>query len=98
MRTFAILPVKSFPAAKQRLRESLPPAPREDLVEAMFRDVISSLRPTSVDGILVVTASPTAQAIAVAHGAEVLQDRETGHNAAAALGIEAARARGAERV
>jgi 2-phospho-L-lactate guanylyltransferase len=98
MRTVAILPVKSFPAAKQRLRDGLDPSSREDLVRAMFTDVLSSLRSASLDAIVVVTRSPTAHQIAVEHGAEVVEDQETGHNAAAALGLNAATALGAERV
>lgn len=98
MRTIAILPVKSFPAAKQRLREGLEPPQRADLAQAMLTDVLSSLRLTGLDGIVVVTASPVARMIALGHSAQVVQDQETGHNAAAALGIEAARKRDAERV
>ena len=98
MRTIAILPVKSFPAAKQRLRDGLDPPQREDLAEAMVTDVLSSLRLTSVAEIVVVTASPAAGRIAVAQGDRVIEDSETGHNAAAALGIEAAINAGAARV
>jgi 2-phospho-L-lactate/phosphoenolpyruvate guanylyltransferase len=98
MRTVAILPVKSFPAAKQRLRQGLDPSSRQDLVRAMLTDVVSSLRSASLDAILVVTRSPTARQIAIQHGAEVVEDEETGHNAAALLGIRAAKALGAERV
>jgi 2-phospho-L-lactate guanylyltransferase len=98
VKTIAILPVKSFPSAKQRLRDGLDPPQREDLAEAMFTDVLSSLRLTSVAEIVVVTASPGARTIAHAQGARVIEDSETGHNAAAALGIEAAVEAGADRV
>lgn len=97
MRTMAILPVKSFPAAKQRLRDGLDPERREALVQAMFTDVLDALAGADLDGIMVVTASPPARRIAMDRGAEVLTDHETGHNAAAALGIQAALERGAER-
>ncbi len=97
MRTVAILPVKRFPAAKQRLRDSFDPERREELVQAMFTDVLHSLRSADLDAILVVTASPVAGRIALEQGAEVLADREAGHNAAAGLGIRAALERGAQR-
>jgi 2-phospho-L-lactate guanylyltransferase len=97
MRTVAILPVKRFPAAKQRLRDGLDPERREALVQAMFTDVLYSLRSADLDSILVVTASPVARRIALEQGAEVLADQEAGHNAAASLGIQAAVERGADR-
>lgn len=98
MRTIAILPVKTFSTAKQRLREGLEERRREALVEAMFTDVLRSLRKTTVDQIIVVTGSRYAQRIALDHGAVVLTDAETGHNDAAALGINAALDAGADRV
>ena len=97
MRTVAILPVKSFGLAKQRLRDGLDPATREALVEAMFIDVLDSLGQVRLDEIMVVTTSPLAQSIASASGATVLTDRETGHSDAAALGIQAAMLQGADR-
>ncbi len=98
MRTFAILPVKTFSTAKRRLQEGLEARRREALVEAMFTDVLRSLRRTNVDQIVVVTGSRYAQKIAADHGAIVLGDDETGHNDAAALGINAAVDAGADRV
>lgn len=98
MPTFAILPVKSFATAKRRLRDGLESRRREALVEAMFTDVLRSLRRTAVDRIIVVTGSRYAQRIAADHAAVVLTDAETGHNDAAALGINAALDGGADRV
>jgi 2-phospho-L-lactate guanylyltransferase len=98
MQTFAILPVKSFATAKRRLQESLESRRREALVEAMFTDVLRSLAKTTVNQILVVTGSRQAQRIALDHAAVVLTDSETGHNDAAALGINAALDAGADRV
>src|SRR5437588_10919601 len=97
MRTTAILPVKSFSAAKQRLRDDLRPERRQELVEAMFTDVLMALRATTADLIVVVTGFPAARQIAAEHGAQVVEDRETGHNDAATIGIRAALAAGAER-
>lgn len=98
MRTVAILPVKSFAAAKQRLRDSLPAERREALVQAMFIDVLNALGGVDLDAILVVTASCAARRIALDHGAEVVTDLQTGHNEAANLGIAVALERGAQRV
>jgi 2-phospho-L-lactate/phosphoenolpyruvate guanylyltransferase len=98
MPTLAILPVKSFAAAKQRLRDELAAGPRRALAEAMFADVLVALcRAESVDEILVVTDDHGAQRIADGHGASVLDEQERGHNAAAATGIRAALGRGLDR-
>jgi 2-phospho-L-lactate/phosphoenolpyruvate guanylyltransferase len=88
MSTLAILPVKSFADAKQRLGSVLPPGLRRALVEAMFSDVLIALRRAgSVDRILVISADPIAQRIAGGHGTQVLDDEQRGHNVAASLGI-----------
>jgi 2-phospho-L-lactate/phosphoenolpyruvate guanylyltransferase len=98
MRTLAILPVKSFSRAKQRLRDDLDPDLREALAGAMFGDVLDSLDAAqTVAGVLVVTAGETTGEIAREHGAQVLKDRDQGHNVAAALGIRAALDAGYER-
>ena len=44
MSTIAILPVKSFGAAKQRLAAALGAGSRQALAQAMFSDVLASLR------------------------------------------------------
>ena len=91
MPTLAILAVKSFQTAKQRLEDELTPGPRRALAEAMLADVLVALRQAgSVAEILVVTGDHGAQRIASHHGASVLDERERGHNAAAASGIRAA--------
>lgn len=100
MTTLAVLPVKSFSRAKQRLEEIMPAGPRRALAEAMFADVITALRRTpSLDAIVVVSADHGAQRLAGGHGATVLDDhRETGQSAATELGIDDARKRGFDRV
>src|SRR5581483_10864290 len=97
MRTLAILPIKSFANAKQRLDPGLTPGPRRALAEAMFSDVLVALRRSTLDAIVVVSADHVAQRIAGGHGADVLDDAETGHNAAAALGVRYALRLGFER-
>jgi len=98
MPTLAILPVKNFADAKQRLGSELAPGPRRALAEAMFSDVLVALRRAqAVDEVLVVTGDHGAQRIAGGHGAIVLDDEERGHNVAAATGIRAALERGVDR-
>jgi 2-phospho-L-lactate/phosphoenolpyruvate guanylyltransferase len=100
MRTLAILPVKSFGAAKQRLAPALASGARQALAQAMFADVLTSLRRVDgLDSVAVVTADPVADA--AARGERVLVLRDTaraGQSAAAAIGITYALAEGFERV
>jgi 2-phospho-L-lactate guanylyltransferase len=97
MRTLAVLPVKDFSRAKQRLRPGLDPQAREELAGAMLEDVLDALLKTSVEATFVVTDGPGARRIADRRGARVIEDRELGHNPAAERGIEAVRAAGGER-
>ncbi len=98
METIAILPIKRFDAAKQRLSGELTGPPRRALAEAMFSDVLIALgRSTGVDGVLVVTCDHAAQRIAEGNGALVLADRDEGHNPAARQGVREAIVRGARR-
>jgi 2-phospho-L-lactate/phosphoenolpyruvate guanylyltransferase len=99
MKTLAILPVKTFGAAKQRLSPALPEAERRSLAEAMVRDVLAALvRVSAVDAIAVVTADESARAIAVAAGAEVLEDTaRDGQSPAALIGVGHALAGGFSR-
>jgi 2-phospho-L-lactate guanylyltransferase len=100
MRTLAILPVKSFAAAKQRLAPALGSSARQALAKAMFADVLDSLRRVEgLEAVAVVTADPVADA--AARGARVLVLRDTaqaGQSAAASIGIAYALAEGFERV
>jgi 2-phospho-L-lactate guanylyltransferase len=100
MSTLAILPVKSFGAAKQRLAPALAGRPREALAQAMLADVLAALgRISGLDGVVVVTADDLAASAARDAGASVVEDTErAGQSPATVLGIHHARARGAERV
>jgi 2-phospho-L-lactate guanylyltransferase len=95
MRTHAILPVKTFANAKQRLDDGLDPGTRRVIAQAMFSDVLVALRRAKeIDEVLVVTADDHAAQIAGGYGANVLIDQELGHNSAAAAGVlTAARAK-----
>jgi len=88
--TLAVLPVKGFGDAKQRLVPSLTPEDRRRLARGMVTDVLAALgRVEGLEGVVVVTAEPLAREAALAAGAEVLEDtRQTGQSAAALIGIE----------
>ena len=59
MATAAILPVKRFDQAKQRLGEALGAATRATLAAAMFADVLAQIqRAVSLDAIMVVSGEP----------------------------------------
>lgn len=68
---WAIVPIKTFEAAKQRLASVLSPAERRGLMLAMARDVLTALsRSTRLTGILIVSRTPEADALAQAFGTE----------------------------
>jgi 2-phospho-L-lactate/phosphoenolpyruvate guanylyltransferase len=100
MRTIAILPVKSFGAAKQRLAERLARGSRQALAQAMLSDVLSSLRNVAgLEAIAVVTADPTAESAAAGSRVRVLPDpHEAGQSQAALVGIDYAQSFGYDRV
>ncbi len=100
MKTFAILPVKTFGAAKQRLSPALDAAPRRALAEAMLGDVLGALaRVPELHAIVVVTADPAAREAALSAGADVVADAdEAGQSPAAGAGIRHALDAGATRV
>jgi 2-phospho-L-lactate guanylyltransferase len=94
----AILPVKRFGAAKQRLAALLGPDPRATLVAAMLDDVLAGIgRAAQLERTIVVTGEPGAERAAGERGCQVVADRlDAGHSEAAALGIERALEHGAE--
>jgi 2-phospho-L-lactate guanylyltransferase len=99
MPTLAVLPIKNFSEAKQRLETVLTPGPRRALAESMFSDVLTALRrASSVEDILVVTRDNGAQQIGGGHGALVLDDEDPGQSAAALLGVRYALDHEYERV
>jgi 2-phospho-L-lactate guanylyltransferase len=99
MRTAAVLPVKSFGMAKQRLGAAVGRQDRGELAAAMLGDVLDALRATGgVAELIVVTAEPRAAAAAREAGALVVDDPvEAGQSDAAARGVGAAMTRGASR-
>ncbi|MFL5897412.1 MAG: 2-phospho-L-lactate guanylyltransferase [Solirubrobacterales bacterium] len=100
MNPTAVLPVKRFGAAKQRLAGGITGAQRRDLAAAMVADVLEAIsRARTVERLIVVSGDPVAQGLAAAAGAEVVPDPEdAGHVEAAQAGIARAKAEGADRV
>lgn len=100
MRTLAILPIKSFGAAKQRLSGLLGNGSRQALAQAMFLDVLATLRRVpGIDDVAVVTADADAELAAKREGVHLLFDSdEAGQSAAARIGIRHGVGLGFERV
>ncbi|HWY18122.1 MAG TPA: 2-phospho-L-lactate guanylyltransferase [Solirubrobacteraceae bacterium] len=99
MRTAAILPVKRFTRAKQRLGASVAAELRADLARAMVADVLAALDETpSIARTIVVTCESSVAVAACSLGALIVQDTvEESQSAAVALGVERALAEGFER-
>lgn len=97
--TAAILPVKRFTHAKQRLGASVADPLRLDLARAMVGDVLSALGECrSIALRIVVTNEESVAHAARAQGAIVMEDSaEAGQSAAVTLGLERALSEGAER-
>ena len=87
MNVTALIPVKGFRNAKQRLSPLLDAADRELLAEAMFRDVLREVvRARGLDAVFVVTGNDQVGEIATVMGARVIRERaETGETAAVDL-------------
>jgi 2-phospho-L-lactate/phosphoenolpyruvate guanylyltransferase len=99
MRTCAVLPVKRFDDAKQRLDRTLNAGTRRALAEAMVSDVLHGLRRAQgVDKVIVVTGESGAEALARAYDAESIPDDDRGHSHAARSGVDWALEREYDRV
>jgi 2-phospho-L-lactate guanylyltransferase len=96
----AVLPVKRFEAAKQRLATGIDDQRRRQLVEAMVADVLEAIgRARTIERTIVVSGDPIAQELAAEAGAEVVPDpADGGHVEAAQAGIARAEAEGARCV
>lgn len=100
MKATAILPVKRFAAAKQRLAPGMGSTHRAELAAAMLEDALEAIGAArSIERLIVVSSEPRAIELATASGAEVLPDPDQGgHSGAALAGIARARELGAECV
>jgi 2-phospho-L-lactate guanylyltransferase len=91
--------VKSFGAAKQRLGSLLGSGSRHALAQAMFQDVVSSLRKVQGIGqVVIVTAEPTVEFSAEEQVVLLQDELQEGQSAAALIGIRWAIEAGFERV
>ncbi len=86
---WAVLPVKAFEGAKQRLAPLLSPAQRRALAEIMLGEVLDALAAArGLGGILVVTCEPRAAALAGRIGARVTAEgAREGHTGAVTAGL-----------
>jgi 2-phospho-L-lactate guanylyltransferase len=100
MRTAAILPVKRFAQAKQRLGASVADPLRLELARAMVGDVLAALAETAaIELTIVVTGEPSVAETARGGGAIVIDDTaQDGQSAAVRLGVQRALDAEMERV
>jgi coenzyme F420-0:L-glutamate ligase/coenzyme F420-1:gamma-L-glutamate ligase len=92
----AVIPVKQFALAKQRLADALPPSARAALARAMLEDVLAAVVEAPLDRVVVVTPDAEVAAVAERWGAVVLREAEgEGHTAAVARGVARCREWGA---
>jgi 2-phospho-L-lactate guanylyltransferase len=100
LKATAVLPVKRFGAAKQRLAGGIDDERRAAVVVAMLADVLEAIgEARSIERTIVVTSEPSAAELAAGAGTEVLPDPdEGGHSRAALAGIARARELGARCV
>ena len=104
MRATAIIPVKRFGEAKQRLLDTVDRPQRAALIKAMLTDVLDATdRSELAERVIVVTGEGRAERLALRHAQrsttalEVLRDPDDrGHSEAATLGIIRALSLGAE--
>jgi 2-phospho-L-lactate guanylyltransferase len=97
LKATAIVPVKRFHEAKQRLAPGVDDARRAALAAAMLEDVLEAIaRTRAIERTIVVSGDPVAQEIATAASAEIVPDpADEGHVEAALAGIARAEADGA---
>ena len=100
MKATAVLPVKRFAAAKQRLAPGMGATHRAELAAAMLEDVLEAIGAArSIERTIVVSSEPRAVEIASTRGIELVADPdEGGHSGAALAGIARAQQLGARTV
>ncbi|MFY9468859.1 MAG: hypothetical protein WAP37_01925, partial [Solirubrobacterales bacterium] len=88
-RVCAVLPLKPFGDAKERLATKLNPAGRRLIAEAMARDVLAALpRCELITDIAVISVEPMVAEIARGNTSAILADGGLGHSEATAIGID----------
>jgi len=93
---WAVVPVKDFEGAKQRLAPALAPAERVALYEAMLEDVLAALSGArGLSGVALLTREPRAAGLAKRYGARIIgEPANRGHTAAVATAAQALAAEG----
>jgi 2-phospho-L-lactate/phosphoenolpyruvate guanylyltransferase len=83
---WAIVPVKEFAGAKQRLSPALSPEERRALAAIMLEDVLEAVSAVrGLAGLIVVTVDPAATSLAIRYGARVVNEgAREGHTGAVA--------------
>jgi 2-phospho-L-lactate/phosphoenolpyruvate guanylyltransferase len=72
---WAVVPVKEFEGAKQRLSSALSPEERRVLATTMLEDVLEAVSAVrELAGVLVVTVDPLATSLASRHGARIVTE------------------------
>jgi len=86
---WAIVPVKEFDGAKQRLSSLLSPAQRRALIEVMVGEVLAAVAGARhLAGLMVVTLDPSTTALAHRLGARVVTDgAREGHTGSVTAGL-----------
>jgi 2-phospho-L-lactate guanylyltransferase len=81
---WAVVPVKEFEGAKQRLSSALSPDERRRLATIMLEDVLEAVSAVrELAGLIVVTVDPAATALATRYGARIVTDgAREGHTGA----------------
>jgi 2-phospho-L-lactate guanylyltransferase len=93
----AIIPVKRFGSAKQRLAPALEPEWRIALAAAMLDDVLDAIGSAdALSEVIVVSGEEAARRAARERGVLVVDDDDGGHSEAAVRGVELALELGAE--
>lgn len=94
---WAVVPVKNFDGAKQRLAPTLTPAERAGLYRAMLEDVLAALAAArGLKGVILLTREPQARPLAQRYGARIVEEPENrGHTAAVAFAAATLAAEGA---
>lgn len=88
MSIWAVVPVKEFAGAKQRLAPALSPAQRVEFARVMLEEVLAALaQARGLAGVLLVTLEPCARELAARHGFRVTeQGARDGHTGAVDAG------------
>lgn len=97
MKTWVVVLIKDFDAAKQRLSPALGAKSRRALARNNARQAVAAAK--AGDRVLVVTGGEEAAELSASWGAQVLlESREEGQNVAARRGIDRAKTSGADAV